>query len=96
MKLGRWLFALSALFLLVSGSAAFAATPDECHRLMTEKECVTFKSTLAGLPPGPSREQFLVEHAALIQYRSLRCSSEQYARGKPAFYPQIQQVAQRF
>ena len=66
-----------------------------CHSLMTEKECATFRSTLATLPTGKIRDQFLNEHVALMREREILCSCNRANADTVIFYPQVKQVAQR-
>ena len=67
-----------------------------CHGLMTEQECMDFQSTLASLPKGPAREQFLADHLALMHERESLCNCGRYMNGTEIIYPRVRQVARRF
>ena len=73
-----------------------AATTGACHGLMTEQECADFQSTLATLPKGQAREQFLAAHLTLMRERESVCSCSRYMNRGEVVYPRVRQVARRF
>ncbi|MCP5277670.1 MAG: hypothetical protein H6935_04825 [Thiobacillus sp.] len=77
-------------------ASAKVATQDiACHALMTEKECMTFRSTLGSLPLGKSRDHFMAEHTALIRERERLCSCSRAKADTVIYYPDVKQLALR-
>jgi hypothetical protein len=66
-----------------------------CHSLMTDKECLAFRSTLASLPKGKTRDRFMAEHTALMRERETLCSCNRANADTVILYPRVKQVAQR-
>ena len=67
-----------------------------CHPLMMERECATFHATLASLPIGKTRDQFLAGHFALIRERESACSCNRHSIDTTTINPRVVQVARRF
>lgn len=72
--------------------AGTSGQKEGCHTLMTEKECATFVSTLAALPPGAARERFLQAHLQTKREREQACNG--HALFLPViYYPRTTQAA---
>ncbi len=68
----------------------------DCHRLMTEQECDAYKSSLALLPLGETRDRFLAEHAANMREREAACSCTRLNAAPAGLHPRVIQVARHF
>jgi hypothetical protein len=64
-----------------------------CHNLMTERECVEYRSAWVTLPAGKVRDQFLADHVSLIQERESLCNCKRANADTVVLYPRIKQVA---
>jgi hypothetical protein len=69
---------------------------DNCHHLMTERECATHKAALALQPAGGARERFLAAHAEDMREREASCSCTHLNAAPAYLYPRVFQVARHF